>query len=178
MREAVVPKDPKTPSQIASRKGFGAVAQGWRDLSDEAFAAWEAAGGYRRYMSLTRKWRSVHPDGAPPIFPPAHPFLGDAVRLALDSPSPGLLATTADRANSGGVVTEILLQPLAAPRCKPKTRNWRSAGFFPFDGPGARIEIPVAPGAWAVAARFVDEASGQATSDFVLGSVAVAPEPG
>ncbi|RYG22845.1 hypothetical protein EON82_15905, partial [bacterium] len=92
VRERVTPANPRTALQTAVRREFAIASQGWKGLSEEAFAAWLAYGdslgrtAYNVYMGLTRKWLAVHGDGTPPAMPPPGPFFGDAVRLSVSLP--------------------------------------------------------------------------------------------
>lgn len=216
VRERVTPANPRTALQTATRREFAIASQGWKGLSDEAFAAWQAFGvssgraAYNVHMGLTRKWLAVHNGGTPPTMPPTGPFFGDAVQLQVTpsssgsswrggrgerleqeeapacvppSPAPssmtnhieeGVLTLVSDRPNSPGVVTEILVQRIPHARRKPKARDWKTAGYFAFGS--APVAIPLAPGAYAVAYRFVNSATGQATAMAELGSVELGAE--
>ncbi|RYG26564.1 hypothetical protein EON82_02830 [bacterium] len=86
----------------------------------------------------------------------------------------GVLTFSADRANAPGVVTELLIQPLANRRRAVYKDKYVSRGFFAF-APGsleATVECP--PGAYACAIRFVRAATGQETAIVALGVVEVA----
>ena len=129
--------------------------------------------------------------------PPALPFTGDAVRvefLPASGPLPltlpgatlplrdassqeellgeGVLTLLASRANAPGVVTEILAQPLVNARRAVYKDKYVSQGFVVFAG-ADEVEIPLGRGAWALAYRFVERATGQATELVALGVATV-----
>jgi hypothetical protein len=82
---------------------------------------------------------------------------------------------TADRPNAPGVVTELLLQPLASAARRAYRDKYRTQAFVAF-APGAlSATVAAAPGWHACGVRFVDSATGQATPVVELGAVRVAP---
>ena len=191
VRERVTPANPRTAAQTRARRGFAQASQGWARLTDAEFEAWQAYAepsgrpANNVYQSLTRKWLAVHGEGTPPTMPPTGPFFGDAVRVRivepggrsgesaspLDVPNSRLLTLLSDRPNSAGVVVEILVQSLANARRKPRERDWRTAAFVAFTAAAPTAAILLPPGAWAVAYRFVESTTGQATGMAPLGSV-------
>ena len=202
VRERVTPANPRTGPQVRARAGFAEASRAWGALDDAEYAAWQAygqacgLGGQLAYMSLTRKWLATHPGGTPPTLPPAGPFFGDNVglriadlgsgiaegadptdagsgRSEIDDPRSAILTLVATQPNAQGVVTEVLVQPLANARRKPRARDWRTAAYVAFASGSLAVPVSVPPGAYAVAYRFVNAATGQATAMAVLGAVTV-----
>ena len=179
-REYVVPHDPKTPLQRASRGRMKSVGTLWRSLDEgeneawERFAADDPAGPYRVYLGLTSRWLRMHPDVDPPRLPPDGPFLGDAPTLRFDAAQgEGALRVTASQANAEGVVTELIVQAIARKSRKPKARDWKSAGFVTFADGALTQAIPMKKGAYAVRYRFVRTDTAQASETLNLGKVVV-----
>ena len=179
-REYVVPKDPKTPLQRASRSRMREVGALWRSLDDGENAAWEGfaaddpAGPYRVFLGLASRWLRMNPDVDPPRLPPDGPFLGDTPTLGFDAtPGEGVLRVTASQANAEGVVTELIVQAIARKSRKPKARDWKSAGFVTFADGAPTQGVPLKPGAYAVRYRFVRLDTAQASETVTLGKTVV-----
>ena len=75
-------------------------------------------------------------------------------------------------ANAEGVVTELLIQPLANARRAAYKDKYSSRGFVAFAG-AESVEVPCKPGAYALAFRFVRPGTGQETILYELGVVVV-----
>ncbi|RYG22678.1 hypothetical protein EON82_16390 [bacterium] len=180
MRPLVTPHDPRTPAQVSSRLRMSAAAEFWKALSDAELAAWEAfaatqtGGAYRIFGGLIAKWLQMNPTETPPTMPPLGPFYGDAPTLGIVASSEsGVLTVAASQPNAAGVVTEILVQTLAHKRRKPRKNDWRTATFLNFDASSLTQSLPLEPGAYAVAYRFVKATTGQASVMTTIGSLAV-----
>jgi hypothetical protein len=93
------------------------------------------------------------------------------VRASL-SASSGAVVLTIERGNSPGVVTEVLLQPLASIHRATYLEKYRSKGFSPWVA-GGSVSVPVRPGVYAVAIRVVEAATGQSGAILELGRVVV-----
>ena len=142
---------------------------------------------YNLFCRYAGRVRQVDP--AAPLVgfrPPEGPFGGDGVGVTV-SPSSGplplpplqnepfgegVLRFRLDAANSPGVVTELMTQPLVNARRRVYGDRYVSRGFWAFEG-AAEVEIPCEVGAWACGYRFVRAATGQATAIFALGVVEV-----
>lgn len=130
----------------------------------------------------------------PPTSPPASAFFGDSVNVSVGSssadphhPAPSssnsqgslqeegesLVTFTANRANSPGVVTELLLQPLANRNRKAYLDKYRSQAFVAFEDGSLTAEVPAEPGWYACAYRFVNTETGQDTALAQIGKVLV-----
>lgn len=183
-RAWVRPRDPRSKGQMDQRARTGDAARAWGLLGDARRAAWDRragelgrrGGGYALFRSFAMKRLRVEPKADLATFdPPAEPFLGDSVRVAArlgEEASGAALVFGADRANGPGVVTEVLTQRIAAPHVKREAAKYRSRGFAAFAG-GESVAIPVGPGAWACAVRFVLAATGEETGIAELGVVVV-----
>ena len=80
---------------------------------------------------------------------------------------------TANFPNTPGVVTELLLQPLAGPNRRPIASRYRTRAFVAFAEGGQTRAVEARPGAHAAAIRFVNGETGQASALFPLGTVVV-----
>src|SRR5438067_12848078 len=98
LRPRTLPKNPRTPAQVAARARLARVSTQWRSLSPAQRAAWAAAalretrfsrfGGPPRhpaplalFISLGSKFLQVNPAGTVPLNPPAYPFFGDGIAV-------------------------------------------------------------------------------------------------
>ncbi len=82
---------------------------------------------------------------------------------------------TASAPNAPGVITELLLQPLPSPNRTPKPRDYRTQAFVAFTPENLTATIPVEPGCYAAAYRFVDPATGRSTMLVALPDTLPAP---
>ncbi|MCW5937608.1 MAG: hypothetical protein KIT11_09920 [Fimbriimonadaceae bacterium] len=116
-----------------------------------------------------------HSGGAmlePPRLPPASPFGGDAVAVTVAA-LPEALRYAADRANAEGVVTELMAARVRSALAEPRDRDYRILGRARFVEGGLDVDVPVPPGRYAVAVRFVKIATGQASAVLRLGTASV-----
>lgn len=113
--------------------------------------------------------------GPPPALPPTGAFFGDALALTAQAGAAGsgTVVLTASRAGAPGVVVEILAQGLAAAHRKAKPRDWTSKGFLTFAAGTLTQSVARPRGAWAVAYRFVEAATGRETAMAVIGKITV-----
>ena len=144
---------------------FTLVTEAWAALTRSEYSAWVAyaegkpQSGYNLFLTLGLKIVQISALAPIPTLPPTETFTSDSVQMTL-SVSPGELTLHASHANAPGVVTELLLQRLPNPR-RAVTGNYVSMAFVAF-APGALAHsLPVEPGWWVVAYRFVDAATGQ-----------------
>ncbi|MCW5935764.1 MAG: hypothetical protein KIT11_00460 [Fimbriimonadaceae bacterium] len=160
--------------------------------------------GFNAFCALGTKVLQVDPTAEVPVAPPSSEFTGDPVTFtvsvaeALSTPPPyplpkpgssgssstpppcplpkpgeGVLVVQASGPNLPGSVTEILLERLPNVRRKP-TGRFASAAFHRFEPGALSYTLPVEPGVYVVATRFVRAATGQQTGVLVVGRVSVA----
>lgn len=148
-------------------------AQNWRNYA----AAQNPAGPNARacaqqiFTQLAVRFLQVNPHDPVPLNPPSSPFLGDAVTPQVEGTASGI-RVTADRPNTLGTVTEILLQPLESIHRRTYESKYRSAKIDDFSG-SLEAEFGVLSPAVGVAVRFIRSGTGQATELFELGVVLV-----
>ncbi len=116
---------------------------------------------YNAFIGLATKVLQANPEATIPVDPPTSAFEGDSVLVAVEA-AEGAVRFTASGANAAGVVTELMLQKLANVRRKPTTR-YGSAAFVAYAQGALAHDVPVDPGVYACAYRFVRAATGQAT---------------
>lgn len=123
------------------------------------------------FIGLALKFLQVNPGQEAPRTPPASDFVGDAIGLTAEA-LPSALRFVATGPNSAGILTELLAQRLKNERCRPG-KQYKSLAFHSFDG--LPYEVPVEPGVYALAMRFVRASTGQATDLLLLGEFDVFP---
>lgn len=182
LRDRPFVNNPNTPLQQATRHNLARVGATWRGMNLAQAAAWREfatrePGAIRDgrvqpnllFTRLAMKFLQVHPDGVLPLEPPASLFPGDAVRFQISLVG-GRASLLADRDNAPGVVTEVLIQPLASVHRRTYAARYRTAGFFAFRA-GVPVSVEFEGHVCAVAVRFVCAATGQATGLMELGVV-------
>lgn len=186
MIERQIPRDPRTPAQVAARERMSLAARVWTSLTLEQAAAWRlyaeslvagpldpAPNPSAVFCALAVRVLAVNPAAAVPLMPPADPFAGDAVRLKLvQIAPPGKVRLECLQGNSPGVTAELLLQPLGSIHRAAYREKYRTAGFFDLVT-GTPVELPSRAGAVAVAMRTVVANTGQAGSLLELGRTLV-----
>jgi hypothetical protein len=155
------------------------------DLTEEEYLAWWAFAREQvrtgqttspqpsnAFTALAAKYLQVNPLASePPRLPPSGTFGGDGVKVSVTA-VPGGVRFDADRANGSGITTELLLCPLRSRHENPRPRDYRGQGFVAFGSSLSRV-VPVLPGPYACAVRFVLMGTGQATDVLVVGRVIV-----
>lgn len=178
------PADPRTPAQMAARERMRRAGYAWRTMTLEQAQNWRAyaaaqnpdgpnarANAQLLFTRLAVRFLQVNPNAAVPLDPPASPFLGDAVTFSLE-PMEGGVRLTADRPNSAGTTTEILVQPLESIHRRTYDSKYRTALFDNFQE-SLFVEVHSRSVAVAVAVRFLRASTGQATELFELGVVSI-----
>jgi hypothetical protein len=146
------------------------------------------------FNRLANKLLQIDAQAVLPRVPPTEPFFGDGVRVTVDAPPPspspspvessngsntiprgdeeGILFS-ADAANREGVLTELLLQPLASQHRRTYLQRYRTKAFVHFAGTELQATIPCDAGWYAAAIRFVEAATGRSTAEIELGVLKV-----
>lgn len=171
-------RDPKSPAQIAARERMARVGEAWRSLSFEESSAWNAYAeasdkpttGQLLFSKLSMRILHINPSADLPKLPPSEAFGGDSIEVSA-SISGSKIVFSANRAHRGGVVSEILIQPLASRHRAAYAEKYRTQAFVSFEN--RRFELDVRPGCYALAVRTLDSRTGQATSLQELGRVEV-----
>lgn len=175
---------PTTPKQQENALRMKSANLAWSTFTGEEADLWNAyaltithhnaqtdadyhPSGYNAYLSLTLKLLQINPGVSVPRTPPTRRLSPDNLTLTLTA-GKGELVFTAEGVNSPSVKTELLLQILPNARRKP-TPNYLSKGFFTFTPLLPTVTLPVAPGAYAAAYRFVNTETGQMRPLVTLG---------
>lgn len=169
----------QTPARSAVELRMRQANVLWSRLDDDAQMAWVRYGqgratrspetgrpvtpsGYSLFVALATKFLQVHGGHEAPTLPPEGPFFGDALAVSF-APAPQALLASAPGANRPGMLTEVLGQPLRRLSHAPKSRGYKSLGFFAFEA-GTPVTIPLTKGgAWALQVRFVEASTGRMT---------------
>jgi hypothetical protein len=190
IRELVIPRNPQTPAQIAVRTALKRAAQAFETFTAAQEAEWEryakrqsvrddATGkittptAINAFVRLAAKFLQVSPNGTIPLTPPATDYNGDAITVAATAGA-GKVTFTASGPNSMGTRTELLLQPLASRNRNPQKKGYRTKAFVSFVPGTLSFDVPVPPGWYAAAYRFVNVNTGQDTPLVELPVVQVA----
>jgi hypothetical protein len=189
LRERAVPRDPQTPAQVSGRAHLAAASRLWGQLTEAERDAWRAyAQGLSAtaatpslvrpprpqalFVGLTTKWLQVHNGGSPPALPPTEAFYGDGIAVTVSAISGGV-RFTASGPNSGGVVTELLLQRLASPGRAGQPEKYRTQRFVAFGSGSLSIDVTAPSGTTLAAVRFVRAGTGQASALVPVGRIQV-----
>ena len=118
-------------------------------------------------------WGERSPEPPPPSTSDAPHPLADPPSSKTSHLEEGVLTFRASGPNAEGVVTELLTQRLKSRLRTPGADRYRTAGFVAFAAGALEAAVPVGPGAWACAVRFVRRDTGQETAVVPLGIVEV-----
>ena len=178
---------PATAAQVAQRERVTRAGHAFRVLNatqNKAWQNWAATyyvksksgelvhpSAYAAFSGLYTKFIQVTPTGTLTA-PPSGPFAGDSITVTAAASS-GRIIFTASGKNAEAVTTEFLLQPLANQFRKPQSGKYASRGFFAFPEGTLSSALEVPKGAYAVAYRFVNSATGQEVNKVTLGTVVV-----
>lgn len=177
-------RNPKTAAQQQVRQNLSRATEVFKTLTQAQFDQWKAyAQAHPRtdpvtgqtyvlapsaiYNGLAAKLLQMNANATIPATPPVSPFGGDGVTFQATAGA-GKITFTASRANTLGVTTEILLQPLKSPFRTPSSSAYRTKDFNVF-GPVLTLDVNVPPGYYAAAYRFVRIATGQASDTIPIG---------
>ncbi len=185
----ITPSNPGTLAQKGVRGNMTKAAKTYKGLTESQGNAWEAYGatlirhnpitgqtytstGINAFVELATKFLQVTPGGTIPLTPPSTPFTGDGITITVEAGTSALVFE-ASASNTGGVKTELLVQKLDSINCKPDPGAYRSRAFTAFSEDPPEETIPVAPGVYACAYRFVKIATGEATELVTLAPLSV-----
>lgn len=121
------------------------------------------------FVALASKFLQITLNGTIPVTPPSSAFAGDTIAVTAAGAS-GSVTFTASGTNTK---TELLLQRLPSANRTPSAKGYRSKRFVAFAGTGLTSNVPVAPGIYVPAYRFVNTLTGQDTGLIILPAVTV-----
>lgn len=124
------------------------------------------------FVALASKFLQITPGGTIPVTPPASAFAGDSIAVTAAGAS-GSVTFTASAGSGTNIKTELLLQRLPSANRTPGAKGYRSKRFVAFAGTGLTSNVPVVPGIYVPAYRFVNTATGQDTGLIMLPPVTV-----
>lgn len=182
-------KYPKLPAVMEGADRLKAVSAVWSGMNLDQSQAWRryaesltkrnpitletyAPTAKNAYVGLATKFLQINPTGEIPVWPPAADFLGDDLEIDLTVPGPGEVVFTASAANSPGVAVEIMMQKLLNVHRSP-TKFYKSVLFHTFVEGSLDLTLPLTPGYYAFAWRFVNMATGQMTGQRTFAVVQV-----
>ncbi len=189
-KSRVIPMNPNTPAQAAARKAFGQGSATYSQLGPDNVAQWENyAAGLRVtdpitgrayaptagtvFTGLTSKFLQATPNGAVPLLPPSSRFGGDGITVSA-APGSGGIVFTGSGENGLDIQTELMVQKLPNGNRKPGKGKYRMKGFVGFAPGHLSQTVPLAPGRYACAYKFVYLATGQSSTETPIGVVVVA----
>ncbi|MCW5938413.1 MAG: hypothetical protein KF884_07320 [Fimbriimonadaceae bacterium] len=174
-REYVIPANPSTPPQEASRSYFKRATQAFEVLPKAKVDAWNEYAsqfktrnkqgklrekrGLNVFTALAAKFLQVTPAGTIPQDPPTSDFTGDNPVITVTAGT-GKLTFSSTLPNSSGVVTELLFQRLVNGNRKPG-KEYKTGAYFAFAPGSLSRDVTVPPGFYAAGYRFVRTATGQ-----------------
>jgi len=182
-------RNPKTNAQTAVRANLTKAANTWKTFNLATATQWNTyaqtvtrtnpvsgqsyhPSGFNVFCGLATKFLQVNPGGAVPTTPPAAAFPGDNITILASAPSAsGVIRFTANAANGANTKTEFLVQPLKNSNNTPSAEDYRSKGFWSFASGSLTKDVALPAGSYAVAYRFVNTATGQATAPVALAGV-------
>ena len=128
--------------------------------------------GKSLFVGLVSKCLQIRPDCAPPLLPPPGRLARQKLTITV-APEEGVLRFAASAPTHPDLLVELMVQPLANPRRKPG-RFYKSRGFVAFAPGSLAVDLPLPPGAYAVAVQQVEPSTGRATGFTLLGKVEIA----
>lgn len=180
VKPRVSPTNPNTKPQAEVRTALTNAAQAWTTLTAAQVKAWNEYAeskphfdnatnktttptGFNVFVKLTAKWFAVTGEETGfAVNPPTATFMGDDITVtANEESSPGNITFVASGENAEDITTELLLQRLPTSTRKPDKNGYRIAQYETFEGVSPEVEIPVSPGYYVAAYRFVNTVTGQ-----------------
>jgi hypothetical protein len=183
--ERTSPANPNTPGQQAARGRFTASARTYKGFPPETVEKWDnyaqselerdpVTGGQRfrdginAYIALATKFLQATPGGTPPTTPPQTPFVAPNLTLTASGGS-GKVTFTSSGPTPPNARAELLLQRLANGNRKPQPGAYRSSAIVQFAPGSLSFDVPVPPGFYAAAYRFVNIQTGQTSQLQAIG---------
>jgi hypothetical protein len=184
-RGYVIPRNPNTNAQETARANFGRAARTFKTLTASQVDLWEAYAStitfrdgvtgeeyhptaINAFVEVAAKFLQANPTGQIPLTPPSGPFLGDNIQVTATA-NLGKITFSASAGNGPNTKTELLLQRLRGEHWTPQPNAYRSRAFVAFASGSLSADVPVTPGFYAAAYRFVNTVTGQATELRPLG---------
>ena len=143
-------KRPTAPSQAAAAQRFAQACEAWNALTPSQAQQW------RDYADSV--WRSNAMTGTR--------YRGNASAIEEGT------RWTASAANEPDTVTELMVQKLPNPRRKP-TKQYTAAAFVQFTAGALTYDLPLDPGTYSLAYRFIRLSTGQSTLRLLAGLITV-----
>lgn len=177
VRDYTIPKDPRSPLQLAARSRMAEASRLWNTLNPVQARAWRdysltlgqrepgtgrilAPRAQNVFVGLPCKLLHANPQASVPLAPPPFAFFGDAICVDFGTES-GQVVFTASGANHLDVVTELLVQPLRNGASQPQLKAYRTQAFVSFTIESLSASFAVSPGWYAAAYRFIKVQTGQ-----------------
>ncbi len=171
--------NPKTGPQRDVRSYLGKAAKTYKAMDAQTAASWVSYGetqirhnpltgetytlsGVCAFIELAAKYLQINPAGSIPTTPPANVFTGDALTFTVNPDDPGY-NVTASGPNSTGTATEILYQKLNSGNCEPNPEGYTHYDFVTFAAGMLTTNVALPTGVYALAYRYVNKTTGQAT---------------
>jgi hypothetical protein len=181
-------KRPTAPSQAAAAQRFAQACEAWNALTpnqaqqwrDYAESVWRsnAMTGTRyrgnamtEFVALATTFLQATPNGSIPLSPPSDSYIADRVTINVSAIEEGA-RWTASAANEPDTVTELMVQKLPSPRRKP-TKQYTAAAFVQFTAGALSHDLPLDPGTYSLAYRFIRLSTGQPTLRLIAGLITV-----
>ena len=158
-----------TPAQAAAWNAYGATQTKKNAISGTSYTS----SGINAFNALASKFLQASPTSVVPMTPPTTAFAGDGLSIAVTTTT-GSVTWTASAANSVGVKTELLLQPLKGKNRQPSAKGYRTKAFATFATGALTYSVSVPAGYYAAAYRYVNVATGQETALVPLSTLTVA----
>ena len=189
LRTRVSPKQPRTTSQTTVRANLTKTSGLYKNMTASQLAVWAyyastlskhdplsgktyAPAPGTVFGGLADKFLQINPNGTVPMTPPSTSFSGDSITVTAVGGT-GKVTFTASAANTAGVKTELLLQPLKGRSRVPFAKAFRSKAFVAFAAGTLSQDIVVPAGFYAPAYRFVNPTTGQSIALLTLPTVQV-----
>jgi hypothetical protein len=181
VREPPRPNDPRTSAQLDRRADFQKAVRFYANLTaaeQDAWRAWAAAQGQggrpvrgvNAFVALATVFLRLNPSSWPPRLPPSSVFLGDGVVVRAE-PGPGGVTFVADRPNSPGVATALMLQRLRSHGESREPGKARVREVVSFSPGGLSVTVPARRGEYEAAVKLYEASTGQSTALAWLGRV-------